>query len=505
VIERRRAQRSFGDGLIAGEVKDLREVWMNHADRIKSVRGREDGLELLQHGLMLMWDDAVERARPGKPKTLDLAVVEEAGGLDALLSNHADKVMASVASDGRRERVVEAMFRALTDVNAEGSAIRRPVAFQELCAIVGAAPKELERVIDAFRAPGVSFLTPYSPLPIAEKTPIDISHGALIRCWRALGPSESGWLKSEFRDGLAWRTLLFQAEYFVSEKWGYLSEPATELRVDWLRERSEAWSRRYGGGWSKVRALIDASREHWAVQAKLQQDRRQAEIDDELQRSEAEVIAKQHAEPVRGETTTPQQNLAKRYYVSYAWSDPSDPCRTETVDRFCDEARRVGINILRDKTALRPGDLISGFMQEMGDGDRVYIFMSDKYLKSPYCMFELFELWRNSQQKQDVFLQRARVFCIEDVKIYQPRDRLSYAEYWIEERKQLRQIIERVSIDSAGEDAIVRYRLMKKFSDEVSDVLAMFADRVQARTFEEFVEYGFEDPPSTAAVVRADR
>jgi IS5 family transposase len=30
----RRAQRSFGDGLIAEEVKDLREVWMNHADRV---------------------------------------------------------------------------------------------------------------------------------------------------------------------------------------------------------------------------------------------------------------------------------------------------------------------------------------------------------------------------------------------------------------------------------------------------------------------------------------
>jgi len=34
VIERRRAQRSFGDGLIADEVKDLREGWMNHADRL---------------------------------------------------------------------------------------------------------------------------------------------------------------------------------------------------------------------------------------------------------------------------------------------------------------------------------------------------------------------------------------------------------------------------------------------------------------------------------------
>ena len=34
MIELRRAQRSFGDGLIADEVKDLREGWMNHADRL---------------------------------------------------------------------------------------------------------------------------------------------------------------------------------------------------------------------------------------------------------------------------------------------------------------------------------------------------------------------------------------------------------------------------------------------------------------------------------------
>ena len=34
VIERRRAQRSFGDGLIAAEVADLHEAWMRQADRI---------------------------------------------------------------------------------------------------------------------------------------------------------------------------------------------------------------------------------------------------------------------------------------------------------------------------------------------------------------------------------------------------------------------------------------------------------------------------------------
>ena len=33
MIEMRRAQLSFGDGLIAEEVSDLREDWMKHADR----------------------------------------------------------------------------------------------------------------------------------------------------------------------------------------------------------------------------------------------------------------------------------------------------------------------------------------------------------------------------------------------------------------------------------------------------------------------------------------
>jgi IS5 family transposase len=34
VIERRRAQRSFGDGLIAAEVRDLHESWMTHANEV---------------------------------------------------------------------------------------------------------------------------------------------------------------------------------------------------------------------------------------------------------------------------------------------------------------------------------------------------------------------------------------------------------------------------------------------------------------------------------------
>jgi hypothetical protein len=271
-----------------------------------SVRGREDELPLLQHGLMLMWEDAAGRAEGGERATMDGAIVDKAGGLSELLSEHADKVMASVlAPDEGRAPIVTAAFRALTDVNAEGSAIRRPLTFRDLCAVTSALPDELLIILDAFRAPGVSFLTPYAPMPIHDATPIDVSHEALIRCWRRINSKEDGWLQNEIRDGLAWRTLLYQAENFANDKSSYLSAPATETRAKWLTERNEGWAERYGGGWSKVRALIDASRERWKQEAEREQAHRQKEIENERLLAQAahqsEIIAKQRAEAAERE------------------------------------------------------------------------------------------------------------------------------------------------------------------------------------------------------------
>ena len=82
---------------------------------------------------------------------------------------------------------------------------------------------------------GVSFLTPYAPRPIEDKTPIDISHEALIRCWRRINDKPDGWLQKEIREGLGWRLLLFQAESFTNDPTNTLSEPATEFGERQLR------------------------------------------------------------------------------------------------------------------------------------------------------------------------------------------------------------------------------------------------------------------------------
>jgi formylglycine-generating enzyme required for sulfatase activity len=253
---------------------------------IASVRGREDELPLLQHGLMLMWEDALRRAKSDERARLDGAIVDQAGGLAELLSQHADKVMASAAPDERRQKLVKGLFQALTGVTSEGAAIRRPLPFRKLCAVVGTRQEGLRPLLDTFRAPGVSFLTPYGDARIDDKTPIDISHEALIRCWRRINDNE-GWLQEEIRDGLAWRTLLFQAETFASDRSNYLSPAVTEAGASRLRQRNEAWSEHYGGGWSNVEELVGASREHWKREAEKEEASRQKEIENERLRREA--------------------------------------------------------------------------------------------------------------------------------------------------------------------------------------------------------------------------
>ena len=231
---------------------------------IAEAGGREDELPLIQHGLMFLWNAAAAKAKPGERIVLDSAPLEAAGGLVSLLSDHADTVAAAAAPDPARCDILERLFRALTDMNVEGKAIRRPQAFRDLVAVTQSEPDTLRGIIEAFRRDGVSFVTPYGERPITDNTIIDISHEALIRCWGKLADPASGWLTHEFNDGLIWRSLLVEAEGFAADKRRVLSPATTAERWKWWRHRqvNAAWAQRYGDSFVLVKNLIDASRRH---------------------------------------------------------------------------------------------------------------------------------------------------------------------------------------------------------------------------------------------------
>ena len=258
------------------------EVSARLATRLVADTGNsQDQLPLIQHGLMLMHRRLIEAhpeaashssdskaciwdGRPRVPKwRLDMEHCADEG-LIGLLCGHADAVMcqaqAACPPSEETARVVEELFKALTEINAEGRALRRPRPLAELVAVTGSDEARLRGIIDLYRAEGVSLLRPHGSDPLADTQVIDIGHEALIRCWRRLGGDvKNGWLQGEFRNGMIWRALLVHAESFEADPENVLGAAVTDDWEKWIRGRNAAWAERYGGGWDRVQKLLAAS------------------------------------------------------------------------------------------------------------------------------------------------------------------------------------------------------------------------------------------------------
>lgn len=242
------------------------EVDLELAERlIADAGGGQDQLPLIQHGLMVLHRQQAAHSVDAQAMhwRLSLGLYSKSGGLQVLLSNHADEVaqraLSTLPAGIQAPRLVEDLFRALTEINPDGRALRRPQKFSRLVAVTASQPAALRHVIDSFRAEGVSFLRPYGAEPIDENAEIDISHEALIRCWDNLADPKDGWLAREFRNGMVWRSLLVQADSFERDPSSVLSPATTEEREVWLKRRNATWSERYGGGWERVVRLIETS------------------------------------------------------------------------------------------------------------------------------------------------------------------------------------------------------------------------------------------------------
>jgi internalin A len=185
------------------------------------------------------------------------------------------------------------------------------------------------------------------------------------------------------------------------------------------------------------------------------------------------------------------------WYVSYAWGDQTDAGkeRTRVVDELCARAEARGIRVLRDKNEVQVGDSIGRFMRRLGKGDRVFVILSEKYLRSPSCMFELFEIWRTSQAEGEAFLERVRIFALPDTRFDRPIDRVRHAAHWNAQKTELQQAIEEHGPAVLGERDFADYKLMLDFAHNVSDILAVMADIRRPRTLDELERYGFDDPP----------
>ena len=92
-------------------------------------------------------------------------------------------------------------------------------------------------------------------------------------------------------------------------------------------------------------------------------------------------------------------------YISYAWKDKENDKREEFVDLIYNELTvNSGVNIFRDRNVLTIQDSITSFMNRIGRGKAVIMVVSDKYLRSEFCMYEAWEVYKNNNFNDRVFI-----------------------------------------------------------------------------------------------------
>jgi internalin A len=163
-------------------------------------------------------------------------------------------------------------------------------------------------------------------------------------------------------------------------------------------------------------------------------------------------------------------------HLSYAWGGESEAL----ADRL---ERRLDAHFMvrRDRSVLEVGEWISRFMAEIGRSQCVVVVLSDKYLRSSYCMRELLYLYQRSLGDKESLLRRIVPVTMPNTAIESVLERHEYARYWRQQCTAVEESGRSLGDLSQGDATRRELLLMYDFKHHVVDMLTWVHDVLMPR------------------------
>ncbi len=105
-------------------------------------------------------------------------------------------------------------------------------------------------------------------------------------------------------------------------------------------------------------------------------------------------------------------------FLSYCWDDTD---RANIIDVYLGER---GIKVTRDIRGVDNWQSLKDFMQTIRDNDFAVLLISDAYLKSTNCMYEVLEIMKEKKYHTRIFP------AVVDSIIYSTDKQVEYVRYW---------------------------------------------------------------------------
>lgn len=225
-----------------------------------------DQLPILQHALMRTWS-YWSKYKDYDDESVDLKHYEAIGTMAEALSQHANEAYDELEED--QKRICEIIFKAITEKRGENFGIRRPTRLNEIASIADVSEAEVIDVIEKFREPGRSLLTPAHGTALTSKSMIDISHESLMRIWVRL----KNWVDDEAEAVQMYLRLAEAASMYQVGKAGLWRPPDLQLALNWQAKHKPTlvWGQRYHPAFERTLIFLEYSKKEFDTEQRIKE------------------------------------------------------------------------------------------------------------------------------------------------------------------------------------------------------------------------------------------
>ncbi len=225
-----------------------------------------DQLPILQHALMRTWSYWA-RFKDFEGEFVDLKHYEAIGTMSEALSMHANEAFDELDED--QQRICEIMFKAITEKRGENFGIRRPTRLNEIASIADVSENDVIAVIEKFREPGRSLLTPSHGTPLSGRSMVDISHESLMRIWVRL----KNWVDDEADAVQMYSRLAEAASMYQVGKAGLWRPPDLQLALNWQAKHKPTlvWGQRYNPAFERTIIFLEYSKKEFETEQRIKE------------------------------------------------------------------------------------------------------------------------------------------------------------------------------------------------------------------------------------------
>jgi len=220
---------------------------------ISEINDRADQLPVLQHALMRTWIHWKELDEPERP--LDFSDYFSIGTMRDAISRHADEIFETLNPDGKK--ICEKLFKIITGKGSDNKGIRYPSSIKTLRSAIRCNEDEVIEVIEKFRDPSISVLSPHYSVRLDESSIIDLSHESLIHLWDRL----KKWIDEESSSVQMYLQLSEASALYQQGKTGLLKQPELQLAINWREENKPTlwWAKKYNPAFERAMVYLRTS------------------------------------------------------------------------------------------------------------------------------------------------------------------------------------------------------------------------------------------------------